>query len=266
MKPRLDEELVAQGFFDTTQQAAAAVMAGDVSTNSERLVHPGARVKPGLFLHVKKKINFVSRGGLKLERALEAFCINPRGRVCLDIGASTGGFTDCLLRGGAQHVTSVDVGYAQFSWQLRCDSRVTLYERTNICELPRLYPSLAFDLIVCDVSFTSIGTIIDAVRALCAPNATFVTLIKPQFETPKELVEKGGVVREPQLHTNAIVRVIAMCTNAGFDVRGVCNSPIHGAKGNSEFLLCCTASAEHCGTSLISDEDISRVVHAAHAE
>ncbi|MFC2628847.1 MAG: TlyA family RNA methyltransferase, partial [Lancefieldella rimae] len=162
-KRRLDAELVRQGLFPDTKTALRSILAGDVSTHDRRLSFAGEPVEEGIFLHVKGKTPYVSRGGLKLEKALDTFCVDPQGLTCLDVGASTGGFTDCLLRCGARHVVSVDVGYAQFDWALRNDSRVKLLERTNIVELPSLGYDVAFDLAVCDVSFTSIENILGAV-------------------------------------------------------------------------------------------------------
>ena len=212
---RLDDELISQGICADRADALRTLMAGLVSSGGERLTSPGLKVMPGLPLHVKGRIPYVGRGGLKLEGALDAFGINPTGLACLDVGCSTGGFTDCLLKRGAATVVSVDVGRAQFDWSLRQDDRVTLHERTNVTQLPELGYAGAIDLAVCDVSFTSIANIIDAVLACLAPTGAFCTLVKPQFEAPAALVGEGGIV---------------------FPV-DVCVSPIHGAKGNVEFFL-----------------------------
>ena len=176
-KRRLDDELVRQGLFPDTKTALCSILAGDVSTHDRRLSFAGEPVEEGIFLHVKGKTPYVSRGGLKLEKALDTFCVDPQGLTCLDVGASTGGFTDCLLCCGARHVVSVDVGYAQFDWALRNDSRVKLLERTNIVELPSLGYDAAFDLAVCDVSFTSIENILDAVLCTLKPQGAFITLV-----------------------------------------------------------------------------------------
>ena len=162
---RLDDELISQGICADRADALRTLMAGLVSSGGERLTSPGLKVTPGLPLHVKGRIPYVGRGGLKLEGALDAFCIDPTGLACLDVGCSTGGFTDCLLKRGAATVVSVDVGRAQFDWSLRQDDRVTLHERTNVTRLPELGYGGAIDLAVCDVSFTSIANIIDAVLA-----------------------------------------------------------------------------------------------------
>mgnify|MGYP001778393496 CR=1 FL=1 len=235
---RLDAELVEQGFFSSADEALRAVMAGDVSTTDRRLTSPGEQVAPGIPLHVRGRSTYVSRGGLKLERGLAAFCVDPTGLACLDVGCSTGGFTDCLLKHGAASVVAVDVGYAQFSWELRQDPRVRLLERTNIVDVPALLGSGVVDLAVCDVSFTSVITVLPAVCELLRPGGTFLTLVKPQFEAAREDVGEGGVVREEAVRLAALERVRAAFEGAGLAVRGSCESPITGHKGNVEYLLC----------------------------
>lgn len=236
-KRRLDEELVEQGFFANKDEALRAVMAGEVSTSDRRLTSAGERVAVGLPLHVKGHGAFVSRGGLKLERGLDHFGVDPGGLSCVDVGCSTGGFTDCLLRRGAAHVISVDVGYAQFDWGLRQDARVQLLERTNIVDVPGIVGAGCVDLAVCDVSFTSVTTVLPAVLELLRPAGAFLTLVKPQFEAPREDVGEGGVVRDQCVRDAAIERVRAAFEAGGLEVAGVCESPIHGAKGNVEYLL-----------------------------
>ena len=213
-----------------------AVMAGEVSTTDRRLTAPGEQVTPGIQLHVRGRIPYVSRGGLKLEGGLDHFGVDPTGYACLDVGCSTGGFTDCLLRHGAARVVAVDVGYAQFDWSLRQDERVTLYERTNVVDLPALTDQ-RFDLAVCDVSFTSVVTILPAVVSLLAPHGMFLTLVKPQFEAPREDVGEGGIVRDPEVRQAALEKVRSAFEEAGLHVVGSCESPITGHKGNVEFLL-----------------------------
>ena len=235
---RLDAELVEQGFFSTTDEAMRSVMAGDVSTTDRRLTSPGEQVRPGIELHVRGRSRFVSRGGLKLERGLEEFGVDPTGLACLDVGCSTGGFTDCLLKHGAASVISVDVGYAQFSWELRGDARVRLLERTNIVDVPTLVGPGVVDLAVCDVSFTSVLTVLPAVMELLRTGGVFLTLVKPQFEAAREDVGEGGVVRDPEVRLAALERVRRAFEEAGLVVRGWCESPITGHKGNVEYLLC----------------------------
>jgi len=235
---RLDAELVAQGFFSTTDDAMRAVLAGDVSTSDRRLTFPGEQVAPGIALHVRGHIPYVGRGGLKLERGLEAFGVDPSGLSCLDVGCSTGGFTDCLLKHGAASVLAVDVGYAQFDWSLRRDMRVTLRERTNMVDLPDDSNRNTIDLAVCDVSFTSVRTVLPAVMEMLRPEASaFLTLVKPQFEAARDEVGEGGVVSDPAVHLRTLREVADAFAAAGLAPVGACPSPITGHKGNREFLL-----------------------------
>lgn len=236
---RLDEELVAQGLFSTRDDAFRAVLAGEVSTSDRRLERPGEQVRPGISLHVRGRVPFVSRGGLKLAHALDTFGIDVNGLACLDVGCSTGGFTDCLLRRGAASVLAVDVGYAQFDWSLRQDARVTLVERTNVLDLPSRPEARMVGLAVCDVSFTSVLTILPAVLELLEAGGSFVTLVKPQFEVAREDVGSGGVIREKSVREAALERVSLGLSQAGLDVRASCESPIRGHKGNIEYLLWC---------------------------
>ena len=235
-RQRLDQELVDQGFFSTTDDALRVVLAGDVSTSDRRLTSPGEQVVPGLPLHVRGQLAYVSRGGLKLAHGLDALGVDPAGLTCLDVGCSTGGFTDCLLRRGAARVTAVDVGYAQFDWSLRQDSRVTLFERTNIVDLPAM-TDVRFDLAVCDVSFTSVLTVLPAVVTLLAPEGIVLTLVKPQFEAAREDVGEGGIVRDPKVRLAALAKVQGAFEQAGLRILGSCESPITGHKGNVEYLL-----------------------------
>ena len=214
-RQRLDDELVEQGFFATTDEALRAIMAGEVSTSDRRL----------------------TSAGQKVERGLDHFGVDPTGLACLDVGCSTGGFTDCLLRRGASSVLSVDVGYAQFDWALRQDARVTLMERTNIVDVPAAVGASCVDLAVCDVSFTSVTTVLPAVMELLRPHGAFLTLVKPQFEAAHEDVGEGGVVRDQAVRDAAIERVRLAFEEAGLAVAGVCESPIRGHKGNVEYLL-----------------------------
>lgn len=245
---RLDAELVAQGLCPTQDDAARCVMAGLVSSGGERFSSPGTQVKPGLPLHVKGRQPYVSRGGVKLAGALDACGVDPAGLACLDIGCSSGGFTDCLLKRGAAHVTSVDVGRAQFDWSLRNDDRVTLLERTNVCDLPEKGYRACFDLAVCDVSFTSIRTILPATLEALGEKGRFLTLVKPQFEAPASEVGAGGIVRDPAVHRRVLEGVVDLFAAHGLTPRAVCASPITGTKGNREFfLLGCRDEADPAG-------------------
>lgn len=233
---RLDAELVAQGYCQTADEAARCVMAGMVSSCGERLSTPGMQVKPGVELHVKGARPYVSRGGVKLAGALDAFSFDVSGMSCVDVGCSSGGFTDCLLKRGAARVLAVDVGRAQFDWALRGDSRVTLLERTNIVDVPAFGYRGACDLAVCDVSFTGIERVLPAVVELLREGGAFLALVKPQFEAAPDEVGEGGIVRDPAVRRRVLVRVLSGLVCAGFSVEGVCVSPIAGAKGNREFF------------------------------
>lgn len=234
---RLDDELISQGICENRADALRTLMAGLVSSGGERLSSPGMMVKPGTPLHVKGRIPYVGRGGLKLAGALDAFEVDPSGLSCLDVGCSTGGFTDCLLKRGAAHVVSVDVGRAQFDWSLRNDVRVTLLERTNIVDVPALGHAGAFDLAVCDVSFTSIRTILPAVLELISADGAFLTLVKPQFEAAPDEVGEGGIVRDPAVHARVMEQTVRLFAQSGLAPLDVCASSVKGAKGNREFFL-----------------------------
>lgn len=234
---RLDEEMIAQGICSDKDDALRMCMAGLVSSGGERLTSPATKVPIGCAIHVKGHIPYVSRGGIKLAGALDAFSVDPQGLFCLDVGCSTGGFTDCLLKRGAHGVVSVDVGRAQFDWSLRNDSRVELHERTNIVDLPAQGYLHVFDLAVCDVSFTSIRTILPSVLDLLQSDGSFVTLVKPQFEAPSSDVGEGGIVRDPVVHHRVLRDVVDMFCVQNIAPIDVCASPIHGTKGNREFFL-----------------------------
>lgn len=234
---RLDDEMIAQGLVANRDEALRLCMAGLVSSEGERLTSSATRVPAGAALHIKGHIPYVGRGGLKLAGALDAFSIDPQGLTCIDIGCSTGGFTDCLLQRGAARVVAVDVGRAQFAWSLRIDERVKLLERTNIVDVPARGYAHAFNLAVCDVSFTSIAHIIDAVVELLAPDGMFCTLVKPQFEASPDEVGEGGVVRDPQVRARVLRDAIDLFCDKGLYPIDICASPITGAKGNREFFL-----------------------------
>lgn len=242
---RLDDELVAQGLFADRGQAGRAVMAGEVSLDGELMAHPGAPVPCGAPIHVRRspresacgKGVYASRGGLKLEGALQAFDLDPSGLNCLDVGCSSGGFTDCLLKFGADRVAAVDVGRGQFDWRLRGDARVALFERTNICDADPAALGAPFDLAVADVSFTSVGNVLASVEALLGPAGLLCTLVKPQFEAPRADVGAGGVVRSPEVHRRVLREVMARFGEGPLEPRALCPSPVHGAKGNIEYFL-----------------------------
>jgi len=234
-KQRLDLALVERGLAPSREKAQAMIMAGDVRVAGQTERRASVRVATDADISVEQPPRFVGRGGDKLDHALTAFGIDAGGAVALDVGASTGGFTDCLLQRGAARVFAVDVGYGQLDARLRSEERVTVMERTHIRDLAQLpqQPSLA----VVDVSFISLTQALPPVIALLAPGGRIVALLKPQFEAGKDEVPRDGVVRDPLLHATAIGRVAWWCVNNGLRVRGVAASPILGAAGNREFFL-----------------------------
>ena len=241
-KQRLDLELVNRGLAASRQQAQQLIRAGRVRSGDRLLDKPGTEVHPELPLSVQQPPRFVSRGGEKLERALSLFPIAVAGRVCLDGGISTGGFSDCLLQRGAARVYGIDVGYGQTAWSLRCDPRVVLRERTNLRRLTaeQLYgpEDPRPDLAVADVSFISLVLVLPALLALLKPErCELVLLVKPQFEVGRARVGKGGVVRDPAAHEDAIDGVIAAAAGLGLSAAGLVASPITGPAGNHEYLL-----------------------------
>ena len=236
-KARLDVSLLDKKLAPTRQRAQALIMAGKVLVNQEPITKPGTRISESDVIIVKgTDMPYVSRGGIKLAEALTQFQIDAAGRHCMDIGASSGGFTDCLLQNGAAHVVAVDVGYGQIAWKLRKDPRVTILERTNIRYLTVEKVPFPVDLAVIDVSFISLKIVVPAIRNFLKVDATVVTLIKPQFEVGRGRVGKGGVVKNPALHEEVIQSLSQFFETGGFRVHGVIPSPITGPKGNKEFL------------------------------
>jgi 23S rRNA (cytidine1920-2'-O)/16S rRNA (cytidine1409-2'-O)-methyltransferase len=240
-RQRLDLELVAQGLAASRQQAQQLIRSGRVRSGTAVLDKPGVAVRTGLALAVEQPPRFVSRGGEKLVAALDALPIRVEGRVCLDAGISTGGFSDCLLQRGAARIYGIDVGYGQTAWSLRSDPRLLLRERTNLRRLSaaELYgPGDPWpDLAVADLSFISLTLVLPALRALLLPLAEAVLLVKPQFEVGRERVGKGGVVRDAQAHADALEGVIIAAEALGWSPAGVLASPITGPAGNHEYLL-----------------------------
>lgn len=236
-KQRLDLLMVSRGIVHSRQRALALILAGEVLVDGERRVKAGSLVPENISIQVTgKDMPYVSRGGLKLEAALQGFRIDVKGLDCLDVGASTGGFTDCLLQHGARHVTAVDVGYGQLHWSLRSDSRVTVIERTNIRHLESQSLGQAVDLACVDVSFISLKTVVPAVLKLVKHPHRIVCLIKPQFEVGKDRVGKGGVVRDPALRKAVIEEVTESLGKLRLRQIGIIPSPLLGPKGNQEYL------------------------------
>jgi len=238
-KRRADQLLVEQGLAESRTKAQALILAGLVSCNGRRVDKPGEQLAADLALALKGRDHpWVSRGGIKLAHALDHFHITVEGQVALDIGASTGGFTDALLSRGAKRVYAVDVGHGQLAWKLRQDPRVIVHERLNARYLTRADIPEPLDIITCDASFIGLATVLRAPLALTAEQAQLVALVKPQFEAGPASVGKGGVVRDPEIHREVCERATAwVAAQPGWSVMAIVESPILGPEGNREFLL-----------------------------
>ncbi|MGN6498562.1 MAG: TlyA family RNA methyltransferase [Tsuneonella sp.] len=237
-KVRLDQLLVARGLAESRTRAQALVMAGLVYAGEAKLAKPGQPVAEDAAIEVRGRDHpWVSRGGIKLAHALEAFGLDPAGAVAMDIGSSTGGFTDVLLANGAAHVFAVDSGTNQLAWKLRQDPRVTVLEQTSARVLTRDQIDAQCDWVVCDASFIGLAKVLERPLELAAPRCRLVALIKPQFEVGREEVGKGGVVRDPVLHARVCDEVRAWLESSGWRVQGIVESPIKGPEGNTEFLI-----------------------------
>lgn len=267
-KERLDVLLVERGLAETREKAKRAIMAGLVYSNEMRLDKPGEKVNEDLPLIIKGNVlPYVSRGGLKLEKALKEFSIDVQDRILLDIGSSTGGFTDCALQNGAKMSYAVDVGYNQLAWKLRQDDRVVVMERTNFryvtpADLTEGMPNLSS----IDVSFISLKLILPVLKTLLVPGSDVVALVKPQFEAGREQVGKKGIVRDPDVHESVLVKIIDFAISLGFNVMNLSYSPITGGDGNIEFLLHLKwdGECENGENHLITSPSI--VVSEAHRE
>ena len=259
-KVRLDQLVFEQGYTESRERAKTTIMAGHVFVNGQRADKPGMSVSPDVQLEVRgDALPFVSRGGYKLDKALKVFPVDPAGKVCLDCGASTGGFTDVLLQHGAKKVYAVDVGYGQLAWKLRTDERVVNLERTNLRYVTEEQIPEPIELAVMDVSFISVKLVIPAVRRLLTENADFICLIKPQFEAGREEVGKKGVVRDSAVHEQVIRNILEFAPTEGLSVLGLDYSPIKGPEGNIEYIChlrnCVGQSAEI---------DVGAVVSSSH--
>ena len=236
MKPRLDHLVVDRGLAPSLQKAQAMILAGEVFVNGQRVDKPGQAIPADAGVESTQRPRYVSRGGLKLEAALREFAIDPAGLTCLDVGSSTGGFTDCLLQHGAAKVYAVDAGTNQLDWKLRSDSRVAVRENLNARLLEASHVPEPIDLAVFDVSFISVTLVLTPVMPLLRPRARIVILIKPQFEAGRDQVGKGGIVRDPQVHEQVCRRIEGFVKELGLQT-SIIESPILGAEGNREFLL-----------------------------
>lgn len=243
MKERLDKYLTDLGYFDTKSKAAAAILAGHIKLNNEYITKAGFQINPSKEYDIQvKAMPYVSRGGFKLKKALDTFSVKVEGRICFDAGASTGGFTDCLLQNGAKFVYAADVGYGQLDWKIRSDKRVKTIERTNlkICSFDEIYAENepVADLLVSDLSFISLTKVLENLKKMLNPGFhEMVCLIKPQFEAGKENVEKGGVVKDKKVHEEVIENVINFAKNLGYTINDLTFSSIKGPSGNIEYLV-----------------------------
>ena len=237
IKKRLDVLLTEQMYADTRSKAQAIIMAGQVYVNGQKADKPGTAYEETVQIEVRGvTCPYVSRGGLKLEKALRDFGVKPEGFVCSDSGASTGSFTDCLLQQGAKKVFAIDVGYGQLDWKIRSDERVVVMERTNIRYVTPEDLGEPLDLSVIDVSFISLKIVLPTIKTLLKPTGQVLCLIKPQFEAGKEKVGKKGVVREPEIHKEVLDSFVETVTELGFAILGLTFSPVKGPEGNIEFL------------------------------
>ncbi|MBQ1242430.1 MAG: TlyA family RNA methyltransferase [Oscillospiraceae bacterium] len=260
-KKRLDVLLVEKGHCETRQKAQATIMSGLVFVNGQRVDKPGTSVLSDAPIEVRgSALRYVSRGGLKLEKAMSTFGLRLDGFVCADIGASTGGFTDCMLQNGATKVYAVDVGYGQLSWKLRSDERVVCMERTNARYLTHEQIPDELDFASIDVSFISLKLILPALRGLLKEGGHVACLVKPQFEAGKEKVGKKGVVRDPAVHLEVLENFLVHAKESGFTVLGITFSPIRGPEGNIEYL-----GYLECGEWVEKDFDLKSIVEASHA-
>src|SRR5437868_15467070 len=237
-KMRLDHLLVARGLFSSREQAQRAILAGEIKIGTRIAVKPSQLLAADAAIAVKPTRKYVGRGALKLEKALNHFKIDMQGKVALDIGASTGGFTDCLLQRGTEKVYAVDVGYGQLDWKLRNDPRVIVLEKTNARFLTHEKIPELVDVCVMDVSFISLTLILANAFALLKPTGVILALIKPQFELQRSDVGKGGIVRDPRLHQQAQDKIVAFVKNLGHVVADIAPAAIKGADGNQEFFAC----------------------------
>lgn len=257
-RQRIDTVLVDRGAFTSREQARAALLAGEVKVDGVPVTKAGTLIDTEAAIEVAERPRFVSRGGEKLAGALAEFGVEISGRRAIDVGASTGGFTDCLLREGAEQVVAVDVGYGQLAWNLRTDERVIVHERTNIRHADPASLGAPFDLVVVDVSFISLRTVLPALTGLLGDPGDLVALVKPQFEAGKGRVGKRGVVREASIHREVLEDVVAASREHGLVVRGLTVSPITGPEGNIEFWLWASRTGEP------ADVDPAAVVRSAH--
>jgi 23S rRNA (cytidine1920-2'-O)/16S rRNA (cytidine1409-2'-O)-methyltransferase len=264
LKERLDVLLVKKGYFDSREKARRSIMAGVVFVGNSREDKPGARFDENTQFVIKENTNpYVSRGGLKLDKAIKEFNISLEGKAAIDIGASTGGFTDCMLKNGARKVFAVDVGYGQLAWELRNDHRVVNMERTNIRNVRPEDLDEKVDFCSIDVSFISLKKVIPPALNLAKDGAEFVCLIKPQFEAGRDQVGKRGVVKKAEIHKKVVTSIAAFVEEKGLNIKGLSYSPIKGPEGNIEYLI--YFSKKECINDILDIEaEINRVIMESH--
>ncbi|MDR1564641.1 MAG: TlyA family RNA methyltransferase [Oscillospiraceae bacterium] len=261
-KKRLDLALFEQGMAESREKAKAYIMSGIVYVNGNKEEKAGAQVSPEDRLEIRgKTLAYVSRGGLKLEKAIEAFELKLSQKICMDVGASTGGFTDCMLQEGAAKVYAIDVGYGQLAWKLRSDSRVIVLERTNIRYVTAEQVPEPVEFSSVDVSFISLALVLPKVQELLCEGGEAVCLIKPQFEAGREKVGKKGVVRDISVHTEVLQKILSLAVQAGFSVLGLDFSPVKGPEGNIEYLIHLKKSTEAEILIDISPEELAQKSH-----
>jgi len=264
MKERLDVLLVNRGLAPSREKAKTMIMEGNVFVNNNREDKAGSTFPDDCNIEIHgKTLQYVSRGGLKLEKAMKHFDITMDGKVCMDIGASTGGFTDCMLQNGAKKVYAVDVGYGQFAWKLRQDERVVCMEKTNIRYVTPNDIDDELDFASVDVSFISLTKVLGPARALLKDGGEMVCLIKPQFEAGREKVGKKGVVRDPAVHVEVVRKIFDFCLENGFDVLNLDYSPIKGPEGNIEYLIHLRKSYDPKSYTDVTPEQLVENSHAA---
>lgn len=265
MKERLDVLLVNRGMVESREKAKAVIMTGNVFVNDQREDKAGQKFPEEVCIEIRgKKLKFVSRGGYKLDKAISVFPIELKDQICMDVGASTGGFTDCMLQNGAAFVYAVDVGTNQLAWKLRQDERVRSMEKTNIRYVTPEDIGELVDFVSIDVAFISLTKVLEPVKALMKEGASMVCLIKPQFEAGREKVGKKGVVRDPVVHRDVIESIISYAGSLGFTICGLDFSPIRGPEGNIEYLLYIKKdNQEFGGISQVQEEEIRQIVEDA---
>ncbi|OFI07603.1 16S/23S rRNA (cytidine-2'-O)-methyltransferase TlyA [Clostridium acetireducens DSM 10703] len=262
-KERIDVLLVQKGIFSSRERARASIMAGEIFSDGKRIDKCGDKVKVNSNIEFKgEKMPYVSRGGYKLEKAIKSFSIDLKDKVCLDIGASTGGFTDCMLQNGAKKVFAIDVGYGQFAWKLRIDKRVVCMERTNVRYVTFEDIGEYADFASIDVSFISLTKVIPPILNILNENGSIVALIKPQFEAGRDKVGKKGVVREKSTHMEVINKVVDFAKELNLKIIGLDHSPIKGPEGNIEYLLYITKKESF--EEIFHKENIEEIVSQAH--